>query len=311
MEFLLLLIPLGLLAAAIGGGGGDDDGGPEEPPPNDDVIEGTTGPDQLEGNGDDNLIFGANGNDEIEGGEDEAGNSGFDIIAGEGGRDTLVAGDDGGILMGGGGNDSLYGGAGGDVLIGGAGNDSQVGGEETDELYAVSGFDTLEGGSGDDLIVGLDARGASGPTTVVSPVGDVIEEVLVNRFGPDVAEDTLDRVERSLLSSDGVAGADVLDGGEGADLIGGDLGDTITGGEGDDDFLVYLMETTPDPVLITDFDTATENLRLLVEGFQPGNLAVADGPDGAVVSVGGNPVAILFDVLAADLPADAIQLQAV
>lgn len=105
-----------------------------------------------------------------------------------------------------------------------------------------------------------------------------------------------------------MTGADVLCGGDDAGLVADDLGDTMQGGGGDDEFLVYLEKTVPDAVLVTDFDAPTEILRLFVVGFQPGDLAVTERADGVAVSLGGNPVAVPFDVLAADRPADTIQL---
>jgi hypothetical protein len=99
------------------------------------LIQGTDGPDALEGSPDNNALFGLGGDDLIQVGEGQnlafggtgnnqlIGGPGNDILFGGPGDDILVAGDGDDILLGGPGDDILYGGAGANILVGGPGAD--------------------------------------------------------------------------------------------------------------------------------------------------------------------------------------------
>lgn len=113
-----------------------------------------------------NLIQGTNGNDTLTGtaGQDLIfGYGGNDTINGSSGEDCLVgglgkdlvfgsSGDD--VILGGDGSDNLKGGAGDDYLDGGIGNDTMVGGSGDDDLRGSLGDDDIKGDSGSDMIDG-------------------------------------------------------------------------------------------------------------------------------------------------------------
>ncbi len=82
-----------------------------------DVLNATTGNDQM---------FGGDGNDTLNG---LAGN---DVIFGENGADVLNGGDGADLLFGGAGNDIITGGNGNDLIYGGSGNDQLTGGAGND-----------------------------------------------------------------------------------------------------------------------------------------------------------------------------------
>jgi Ca2+-binding RTX toxin-like protein len=88
------------------------------------VAIGTSGSDQVYGNGRDNVLGGGRGDD---------------ALWGRGGID---------IIDGGSGNDKLYGEGGNDILIGGLGQDTMVGGRG----YDIFGFDTRPSSSNIDVI---------------------------------------------------------------------------------------------------------------------------------------------------------------
>lgn len=308
MEALLFLLPLGLLAAFAGGGGSDDGDSDPDPEPDpdtstdgNDVIEGSSAPEEIFGQGGNDLIFGSAGADSLRGG------AGGDILIGEGGNDELSGQAGGDLLIGGGGNDTLGGGDGNDSLVSGPGRDRLFGGDGDDELFSISGGDTLDGGDDDDLLIGLDARDAADAEVLVSRIGDLLPGAIEADFG---AEGTalLDRAQDNLSLSVASRAPDVLDGGNGDDTLIGDLGDTMTGGLGTDQFEVFV-EPGAAPVTITDFDTAAETMFVLVENLTTQVLSLTDGTIGAEVRVDGAVVAVLQNLLAADVDPASVVLQ--
>jgi Ca2+-binding RTX toxin-like protein len=105
------------------------------------------------GNNDGDLIEGTSGDDNLIGTflEDRIrGYKGQDIINGAPGADTIRgdSGDD--SIQGGIGADQIYGDDGNDILSAGFEDDYVSGGSGNDELYGFDGDDTLKGGSGKD-----------------------------------------------------------------------------------------------------------------------------------------------------------------
>ena len=124
------------------------------------VDPGVAGNDIILGGSKKDIIFGGAGDDQIDGG------AGADFIFGDGGRydetgsipqidrtdisldggkDTLIGGDDDDVIYGGGGDDHVDGGAGNDEIYGERGHDRILGG---------SGNDTIHGGEGMDIVFG-------------------------------------------------------------------------------------------------------------------------------------------------------------
>ena len=132
-----------------------DSGSYEHPP---------TLPSQCFGNINDyNIIQGTSGNDNLNGG------SGRDLIFGYAGKDKLTGGSGDDCLFGGSGDDRLIAGSGDDVLVGEENNDRLDGDSGHDILLGSSGNDDLRGGSGPDIIDGEagtdDAKGGTGTDT--------------------------------------------------------------------------------------------------------------------------------------------------
>lgn len=102
-----------------------------------DLIIGSFGNDELDGNGGDDLIFGLLGDDEISGG------LGADLVFAGSGNDTVEGGD---------GDDTLLGGYGNDRIVGNRGNDAMFGGQGDDLLVWNNGdgSDLMDGGQGYD-----------------------------------------------------------------------------------------------------------------------------------------------------------------
>jgi len=107
--------------------------------------------------GDGNIIQGSSGDDDLSTTAANRiidGDAGNDIISGRSGSDVLVGGLGDDDIKGKGGDDFLYGEAGQDDLDGGAGKDFLAGGVGDDNLSGGSGDDMLLGGEGNDFLVG-------------------------------------------------------------------------------------------------------------------------------------------------------------
>ncbi|NEO77733.1 endonuclease/exonuclease/phosphatase family protein [Moorena sp. SIO4G3] len=238
-------------------------------------------------------IIGTFGNDELagtDGNDTIEGLGGSDTLFGNGGNDTLLGGFSNDILLGGNGNDNLNGGAGTDSLEGNNGNDTLFGGFSNDTLLGGNGNDSLDGGAGTDSLEGNNG-----------------DDTLFGGFGNDTLLGGNDND-----SLDGGAGTDSLEGNNGDDtLIGGFGNDTLIGGSGEDlltgglgnDIFVYegVMVGTD---IITDFNTNRDliDLSQIISSFE--ELDITQNSVGAVISINGQSLAILEDVIADQLSAD-------
>jgi Ca2+-binding RTX toxin-like protein len=301
---LLFLLPLGLLAAAVAGGGGgggsDDDDSDVEPTEGNDIIDGTSGPNEIRGLGGDDLLFGREGGDDIRGGADS------DVIVGESGNDNLDGQSGSDLLIGGQGDDTLNGGSENDILVSGPGNDQLFGGVGEDDLAGVSGRDSLFGGGNDDFLDGRDPFGPNDTEFLVGNLSNQLPGALEGLYG-DAGAAQAERTVASLNLATTNRAADVLDGGDGDDILLGDRGDTMTGGLGTDFFEVTL-EDGVQPVQITDFDPAAETMEIFVGTLDAQVLSFADAAGGLQVLVDGNLVAVLQNVLAGDLTPGSVVL---
>lgn len=121
------------------------------------IIQGTSGNDNLNGGSGRDLIFGHGGNDNISGGSSDdclVGGPGNDLIIGGSGDDVLIGEEDNDNLKGDSGNDNLFGGSGIDALNGGSGSDNLLGGDGNDNLRGDSGSDVIDGEAGIDNAIG-------------------------------------------------------------------------------------------------------------------------------------------------------------
>jgi len=205
--FALLLLVGASLATFVGLSGSDEEGilpgdtGDDTP-----LIDGTSGPDTLQGGAGDDLLVGRAGDDLLSGG------AGNDWLLGLDGDDTL---------QGGAGRDVLIGGEGGDTMIGGAGDDFIEAANILDESALVASLDGLASfadiafryalpalsdpgdeidlGAGDDTVVaGSDDTVTGGDGDDEFALGDWIEggrPVLIEDF--DLAEDLITFVSAS------------------------------------------------------------------------------------------------------------------
>lgn len=180
------------------------------------------------------------------------------VVAGLGGRDTIVgsnlpelfvggvdkdiikAGGGADVVLGGSGDDEIYPGAGDDIALGGAGNDRIDETSYTSGWAMFDGDDKLSGGTGDDLV-----RGGNGSDFLKGDGGD---DILEGNNGRDTiaGDDGNDVIYGGRFGDnisggpgndylDGGRGNDRLTGGDGADILAGGFGgDTLIGGFGDD-----------------------------------------------------------------------------
>jgi Ca2+-binding RTX toxin-like protein len=189
-------------------------------------------------------VFGGAGDDSVTAGTGPTfarGGAGSDTLLGGDGDDTLLGDTDGDEIRGGAGDDSIDGGFGADLLVGDDGDDVINGGAGDDFIIGAEGNDEMNGGDGDDTVVAF-----SGANTLTGGAGD----------------DILDALTLPLFSETGTPST--LDGGEGDDSLFADDGDVLTGGDGTDFFEIYSDGTT-ETVTITDFNTMTEDVDILLE----------------------------------------------
>lgn len=136
-----------------------------------------------------------------------------------------------------------------DTVFAGGSDDNVSGGEGNDRVFLGAGDDLSDSTSGneagDDLI-----RGGGGDDIIVDALG-------ANTIFGDLGADQI-----STLDAEGEATPDTVHGGFGADMLMVDSGDVVTGGGGTDTFVIPLMTSTEDPVVITDYDA---DERLIVE----------------------------------------------
>jgi len=166
------------------------------------------------------------------------------ILNGEGGDDVLTGADSDDTLNGGEGNDRLVGAKGTDVMNGGAGNDTLVwnNGDGSDRLNGDAGNDGTEVNGnatlGDVFTMEPEPGGVKFKRTnlVQFTLDAATERFQVNGLGGNDSVTANDGVGAlTLLSVDGGAGVDTVNGSEGPDLIlGGEGNDVLNGGGGDD-----------------------------------------------------------------------------
>jgi Ca2+-binding RTX toxin-like protein len=165
-------------------------------------------------------------------------------LSGDGGDDVLTGFDGGDSLHGGEGNDRLTGAKGNDDMNGDAGNDTLVwnNGDGTDTIDGNAGNDATEVNGnptlGDAFTIEPNAgRITFKRTNLVTFMLDAsTERFEVNGLGGDDSFAAGAGVGAlTLLSVDGGAGVDTVNGSDGADLIlGGEGNDVLNGGGGDD-----------------------------------------------------------------------------
>jgi Ca2+-binding RTX toxin-like protein len=168
-------------------------------------------------------------------------------LNGEAGDDLLTGADTNDGLDGGDGNDRLVGAKGVDLMHGGAGNDTLVwnNGDGSDRMVGDAGNDGVEvNGSPTlaDLFTLAPNPNAAGRLTfqrtnlVPFTLDTATERFQVNGLGGDDSVSANAGVGGlTLLSVDGGAGADTVNGSDGPDLIlGGEGNDVLNGGGGDD-----------------------------------------------------------------------------
>jgi Ca2+-binding RTX toxin-like protein len=112
-----------------------------------DIIFGGAGDDQIDGGAGADFIFGDGGRIVFDDSKPEGEKWAIDRtdISLDGGKDTLIGGDD---------DDVIYGGGGDDHVDGGAGNDEIYGERGQDRILGGSGNDTIHGGEGMDIVFG-------------------------------------------------------------------------------------------------------------------------------------------------------------
>ena len=194
---------------------------------NDTIINDTSLPSTMYGNGGDDVLIGGSSNDVLIGGP------GNDRLEGRDGDDVLrgVSGEN--ILLGGNGNDLIFGGLGGNNNIrGGNGNDVIFAGDQQDEIFGDAGDDQIWGGLGSHTIYS-----GSGKNTVMGGQGnDVIYSQGIGDWVHGVQGD-------DIIYANGSNGR--IFGGVGNDsLYATGNNNTLFGGPGNDGFLAYGSDNT-------------------------------------------------------------------
>ena len=144
-------------------------------------------------------------------------------------------------------------------------DDAEFRGGDAHEYVASFGDGaTVDGGGGDDVILNFD-----GSATLSGGAGDDIIDA--HAFADEYDQNT------QFVTRTGDGFADLVDGGDGNDRIFVDGGDTVTGGEGLDIIQVgYQMGADSDPVTMTDYNSANDQVTLNISDFA----GVDDGAGG-------------------------------
>ena len=222
-------------------------------------VVGTSGADELLGNGLPNDLVGRGGDDTIDG------RGGADTIFG-GERDPWWQTDDGrDVVHGGGGDDRISGGFDSDELFGDGGNDilMSLGLWAPTQALALEGPGTLHGGEGDDELV-------SGPADDTLDGNDGLDLVSFTYGDAGVrvdlrAQSALGRGVDALVSIEGAVGTSFVDslrGDDGPNVLDGyGDGDTVRGFGGDD--RLSGASGTEAPPLMLDGGEGDDELSLL------------------------------------------------
>ena len=209
---------------------------------------------------------------------------GDDTVSGLGGDDWIDGGRGNDVLAGDAGNDILYGGV-------GIGNDTISGGAGDDLVFSGNGFNQVDAGDGNDLVFGAPGR------DIVR--GGLGRDTVYGEDGNDVIS--------------GMNGNDLLFGGGGTDtLTGGPDNDTLVGGAGVDTLLGQLgadlfVLSGGSADRLQDFDFLQGD-RIALEGVSElasvlPALTAADSAAGLVLSLSGQPIAVLAGRTAAEFDA--------
>ncbi len=171
------------------------------------------------------LLYGREGNDTL------IGNNGPNFLNGEAGDDSLV---------GNGGNDNLSGGAGRDTLDGGAGDDRLRGlGGSGDSLIGGLGNDTLDGGVGADRVFETaDTNFTVSGTQLIGVGTDTLIDVEEVQLTLGAGNNSVNgATATATLIVSGLGGNDTLIGGAANDVLSGGDGDDVLKGRGGNDTL--------------------------------------------------------------------------
>ncbi|WP_100182189.1 Ig-like domain-containing protein [Candidatus Nitrosotenuis aquarius] len=189
------------------------------------IIDGSSGNDNLSGTNGADLIRGYGGDDKIKG------KNGNDCLIGGDGADKIWGGDGNDTMYGDAGADKLYGDKGDDIIYGGDGNDRLWGGKDDDDLYGEIGYDKIQGGDGNDSLDGGDQNdkifGGKGNDAI--DAGDGNDEVHANQ-----GDDTISGGPGNDWLGAG-KGNDVINAGDGNDKLFGRDGNDTLNGQGHDD----------------------------------------------------------------------------
>ncbi|MGI1662651.1 beta strand repeat-containing protein [Palleronia sp. KMU-117] len=207
-----------------------------------DLITGNAGiARELNGNGGNDTINAGDQNDTIDGGDGNDslnGGGGGDDIRGGNGTDNIDGSFGADTIRGQEGNDTLIGGFGLDLIFGGSGNDLITGGNDQDTLYGDTGADTLDGGENSDRYFLADALDTLNDTGTVG----YDEAFITSATGLSINVSGWSGIERingfngnDTLNASTASTAWVLSGENGNDsLIGSAQSDILLGGAGDD-----------------------------------------------------------------------------
>jgi Ca2+-binding RTX toxin-like protein len=225
-------------------------------------------------------------------------------LSGSAFSDSFIGNEVSNILVGAGENDALDGQGGNDMLTGGTGNDTITGGDGTDiavfsgrssDYTITTGRNGLiisdnrtTGGDGIDQLTDVEFAIFSDhlytlPTNTPTTPGSTEPQVHPTPDAPVMPEPRVPaaaavpiEAAATPLNLKGSKKADILVGGAGNDQLNGGLGrDKLTGGDGADVF-VFSTKLKSNLDRITDFDAATDTIRLSKAVFgqlQKGSLA--------------------------------------
>jgi hypothetical protein len=184
-------------------------------------------------------ILGLDGNNTVNGG------IGDDTLVGGDGADSLIGDANADLLLGGEGADTLWGGGRSDTLIGGNGHDRLFSNNDSDLLIGGAGNDTLDGGGGLDTVDYSANNASQGINLTRGGGGDGLggADVFIN------IDAVLGGAGHDTIVFEGTGNATLL-GGDGDDvLVGGNGADFLDFGSGNEAFLRSALDTGNDTLI--------------------------------------------------------------
>lgn len=277
VSFLVANDPVTITFTGAGAANYADDDGDSGTFSGIEVLNLTSGADQVTGSSGAESISAGAGADTISAGGDSdtlSGGAGDDRVFGEGGDDSIAGGDGADWIEGNAGADDIEGGEGNDTILGGNDDDTILGGAGDDTIRGETGNDQLTGGSGADFF-GYSAGDGADTITDFDPNEDSLN---LGAFYDNIWELRADQADDGILNQSNATklNGQPVDYGNNTAFGTGSI--TVTGASADSSF--FTAQNTGVVCFTDDTRIRTPAGDLLIRDLAVGDLVdtLDDGP---------------------------------